>query len=337
VIAVNQAVVFTDVRQVAVEPCEMPTPGPNQMLVRTTKTAISTGTELTILTGDYPEGSKWAQYGVFPFNAGYSNVGEVIEVGDEVEGFAVGDRVASGARHAAYAVLDPASAHHIPDEVDDEVATLWMLGRIAFNGERRAQLQMGESVVVYGLGIIGQIVCQLARLDGARPVIGVDIAPLRRGFAEQLGADLVIDGAADDIVEQVEAATRARMADCVFEVTGVGDLIPREMDLLRREGRIVIVSSPRGKTDFDFHDYCNSPSLTIIGAHNGSHPQFETPYNPWTPHRNTELLFDFIAAGELRVAEIITHRFNWRDAPAAYEMLMEDRSQAGAVILDWEE
>jgi len=191
--------------------------------------------------------------------------------------------------------------------------------------------------VVYGLGVIGQLVCQLARLDGARPVIGVDIAPLRRDFAEQLGADLVIDGTADDIVKQVEAATRDRMADCVLEVTGIAELIPREMDLLRRQGRIVILSSPRGKTEFDFHDYCNSPSLTIIGAHNGSHPQFETPYNPWTPHRNTELLFDFIAAGELRLAELITHRFNWSDAPAAYEMLMEDRSQAGAVVLDWEE
>lgn len=333
----NHAVVFTGVRQVAVEPCEMPTPGPAHMLVRTTKTAISTGTELTMLMSEFPEGSKWDAITSYPCGAGYSHVGEVIEVGEEVEGFAVGDRVASGAGHAAYAALDPASAHHIPDAVDDEVATLWMLGRIAFNGVRRAQLQMGESVVVYGLGIIGQIVCQLARLDGARPVIAVDISLLRRGLAEELGADVVIDGADDDIVARVEAATRGRMADCVFEVTGLGDLIPREMDLLRRQGRIVILSSPRGKTDFDFHDYCNSPSLTIIGAHNGSHPQFETPYNPWTPARNTELLFDFIVAGELRLAELITHRFKWSDAAAAYEMLMADRSQAGAVILDWGE
>ena len=197
---------------------------------------------------------------------------------------------------------------------------------------------MGEAVVVYGLGIIGQYVCQLARLDGARPVIGVDLAPLRRGFAENLGGcDLVLDGAADDIPQQVEAATRGRMADCVFEVTGVADLIPREMDLLHKMGRIVILSSPRGKTSFDFHDYCNAPSLTIIGAHNGSHPQVETYYNQWTPHRNTELLFDLIAAGEVRVGELITHRYPWREAPAAYQMLMEDRSQAGAVILDWTE
>ncbi|HUS80324.1 MAG TPA: zinc-binding dehydrogenase [Armatimonadota bacterium] len=334
----NHRVVFTDVCKVEVQAAEMPTPGPNQMLVRTSKTAISTGTELTMLMSDFPEGSKWDKMTHYPTGAGYSHVGEVVEIGEQVRGFEVGDRVASGASHAAWAVLEPAQAFRIPDAVTDEVATLWMLGRIAFNGMRRGGLQMGESVVVYGLGIIGQFVCQLARLDGARPVIGVDVAPLRLDLARKLGGtDLVIDGAAGDILDRVSTATRGRMADCVFEVTGVADLIPREMDLLRRQGRIVILSSPRGKTEFDFHDYCNSPSLTIIGAHNGSHPQFETPYNPWTPHRNVELLFDLIAGGEVRLAELITHRFHWQDAPAAYEMLMADRGEAGAVVLDWEE
>lgn len=332
----NQRVVFTGVGQVEVQPAEMPTPGPGQMLVRTTRTAISTGTELTMLMGDFPRGSRWDEITHYPCAAGYSHVGEVVEVGAGVEGFAVGDRVASGANHAAWVVLDPAQCHHIPDAVDDETATLWMLGRIALNGVRRAGLQMGEAVVVYGLGIIGQFVCQLARLDGARPVIGVDLAPLRRQFAEKLGGcDLTLDGAAEDIPQQVAAATRGRMADCVFEVTGVASLIPREMDLLHRMGRIVILSSPRGKTEFDFHDYCNAPSLTIIGAHNASHPPVETYYNQWTPQRNTELLFALIAAGELRISELITHRYRWQDAPAAYQMLMADRGEAGAVILDW--
>jgi len=332
---VNHRVAFTDVRQVEVQPAEMPTPGPGEMLVRTTRTAISTGTELTMLMSDFPEGSRWDAITSYPCYPGYSHVGEVVEVGAEVEGWQVGDRVASGGGHAAWITLQPEQAHRIPDEVDDEVATLWMLGRIAFNGVRRAQLHMGESVVVFGLGIIGQFVVQLARLDGARPVIGVDLSPMRREFAEVGGVDLVLDGAAEDLAEQVSVATKGRMADCIFEVTGVAALIPREMDLLHRQGRIVILSSPRGKTEFDFHDYVNSPSHTIIGAHNGSHPPVATPYNPWTPHRNTELLFDLIAAGEVKIDHIITNRYPWQDAPAAYEMLMADRGRAGAVILDW--
>jgi len=333
----NHKVVFTGVKQVKLEPCEMPSPGPGQMLVRTIKTAVSTGTELTILTGDYPEGSKWGEYGTFPFDAGYSNVGEVVEVGEGVTRFSAGDRVASSARHCSYALVgDGPQTHAVPEGVSDEAAALYMLVQIAIHGVRRAGVQMGESVVVYGLGVIGQFALQLARIDGARPAIGVDLSPLRRELAQSLGADLVIDGADDDIAAQVKAATRGRMADCVIEITGIGELIPAEMDLLRRMGRIVILSSPRGETSFDFHDYCNSPSLTIIGVHNGSHPQYETPYNPWTPARNVEFIFDLIASGELHVDELVTHRYCWENAVDAYEMLIADRGQAGAVILDWE-
>ncbi len=334
----NYRIVFTGVNQVEIQACEMPSPGAGEMLVRTIKTAISTGTELTILTGDYPQDSNWSNYGTFPFNAGYSNVGEVVEVGSGVARFAVGDRIASSGAHCSYAlVADGARAHLVPEGVSDEAAALYMLAQIAIHGVRRAGVQMGEAVVVYGLGVIGQCALQLARLDGARPAIGVDLSELRRDLAQSLGVDLVIDGADDDIAAQVKAATHGRMADCVIETTGVAALIPREMDLLRRQGRIVILSSPRGETSFDFHDYCNSPSLTIIGAHNGSHPQYETPYNPWTPARNVELLFDLIAGGELHVDELVTHRYNWAEAAAAYQMLIEDRGQAGAVILDWGE
>ncbi len=331
----NHQVIFTDVRKVEVQAAEMPTPGPGQVLIRTSKTAISTGTELTMLMADFPEGSKWDQITSYPCSPGYCNVGRIVEVGEGVEGFAVGDRVATGAGHAAWAVMPTSQLFPIPDAIADEVATLWMLGRIAFNGVRRGQVQTGESVAVYGLGLIGLFAGQLARISGARPVIGIDLSPLRRGFAQQCGFDLVLDGAAEDLRKRVEAATRGRMLDCVLEVTGVPSVIPREMELLHKQGRIVIVSSPRGKTQFDFHDFVNSPSLTIIGAHNGSHPPVETWYNQWTPHRNTELLFDFMAAGEVRARHLITHRFAWQDAPAAYAMLMEDRTQAGAVILDW--
>ncbi|MFP4248793.1 MAG: zinc-dependent alcohol dehydrogenase [Armatimonadota bacterium] len=331
----NHHVIFTDVRKVAVEPAEMPTPGPGEVLIRTSKTAISTGTELTMLMSDFPEGSKWDQITSYPCAPGYSNVGRIVECGDGVDGFAVGDRVATRGKHQAWVVVEESALFPIPDGIADDAATLWQLGRIAFNGMRRGQIEMGESVAVFGLGMIGQFAAQLARIAGARPVIAIDLSPLRRGFARQAGIDLVLDGAADDLGERVEQATRGRMLDCALEVTGNASLIPREMDLLHRQGRIVIISSPRGKTQFDFHDYVNSPSLTIIGAHNNSHPPVETWYNQWTPHRNVEMLFDLMVAGEVRARHLITHRFDWRDAPDAYEMLMEDRTQAGAVILDW--
>lgn len=333
--AKNVTVVFEGVKKVALKEGDAPSPGAGQMLVRTTKTAISTGTELTILSGEYPPGSNWSKYGRFPFTAGYANVGKVMAVGAGVSDFAVGDRVASTAPHTRYALCAPGSVHRVPGKVGDEVAATYILAQIALNGVRRAEVRMGESAVVFGLGVIGLMTAQLLRLDGARPVIGVDLSADRRRMAEQVGVDVVLDGA-EDLSEKVKQATRGRMADMVIEVTGNPKIIPKEMSLLRRLGRIVILSSPRGVTEFDFHDFCNGPSYTIIGAHNGSHPAHETPYNPWTAQRNVELFFDFVERGEMRVAELITHRYNWSDAPAAYDLLLTDRGKAGAVILDWE-
>jgi len=211
----------------------------------------------------------------------------------------------------------------------------FFLGLIALNGVRRARLEMGESVVVFGLGVLGQLVVQLAKLDGLRPIIGVDLFEIRRKFALKFGADIVVDGEASDIVSQVKNITKGRMADVVFEVTGNPAIIPQEIKLLKKQGRIVILSSPKRKTSFDFHDFCNSSSYTIIGAHVNSHPFFETPYNQWTKERNAEFYFELILRGELHVEELITHRYSWRKAPEVYKMLLENRGNVGVLIFDW--
>ena len=332
----TQCVFFTRPHNVELQTIELPEPSPTQILVRTRKTAISTGTELTILTGDFPANSRWAEYGRYPFRAGYSNVGEVIAVGDAVDGWSVGDRIAGYGAHSQFVTYNVgAMLVHPPDEIDDDTAATIALGVIVLNGVRRANIKLGECAVVYGLGPLGQLTWQLARLNGARPVIGVDIVAERLELALRLGCDAVIDGATCDVVERVKAINSGRLADVVFEVTGNPDVIPKEMEVLREQGRIVILSSPRGPTLFDFHDLCNAPSFTIIGAHNSSHPPHPTPDNPWTMQRDGELYFELIKRGELRVADLVTHHFPWNNAPEAYELLLSQRGRTGIVILDW--
>jgi len=88
---------------------------------------------------------------------------------------------------------------------------------------------------------------------------------------------------------------------------------------------------------FDFHDLCNSPSHTIIGAHAYSQPKIETPENPWTMRRNAELLHALLRDGELDFSPLISHRFPCTAAPDAYSLLLNDRSKAMAIVLDWDE
>jgi 2-desacetyl-2-hydroxyethyl bacteriochlorophyllide A dehydrogenase len=333
----NPTVVFTAPRQVEVQDVPVPEPGPGTLLIRTRCTLISTGTELSCLDGTQPRGRVWSEYGSFPSRPGYSNVGTVVEAGEGVDGGWVGKRVASWGGHGAYVTAGLGQCKALDEAVPDEDAAFATLGIVALNGVRRGQPLFGESAVVYGLGIVGNLAAQICAFAGALPVIGVDLSEKRLSLLPDLPGVVAVDASAADVPAAVEAATDGRKADIVYECTGNGNLIPKEMEVLRRQGRIVIVSSPLTPThEFDFHDLCNSPSLTIIGAHNFSHPPYATPDSPWTMQRDTDLFFDLLEAGRLKMSHLISHRQPVEEAPALYRMLLEDRGSAMGVILTWQ-
>ena len=332
----NPTVVFTEPKHVTIENRPIPKPADGGMLVRTQKTLISTGTELTILNGEFPPNSNWAGYGKFPFVAGYNNIGVVIEVGKNVDQNWVGRKVASYAPHSAHTVLSPERVRVVHREIPDEEAVFFTIAEIVMNGVRRGQVTWGESVIVYGLGLLGQLVVRFCHLAGARPVIGIDISEKRLGMLPDAPGISGLSPQETDIAKVVGELTKNRMGDVVFEVTGNPDLIPEEFRVLKRQGRLVVLSSPRGVTrNFDFHDLCNSPSFTIIGAHNGSHPRFETPYNQWTQKRHAELFFNLVGDGEIDMKPLITHRIPYAEAPETYQMLLNDRTRAMGVVIDW--
>jgi 2-desacetyl-2-hydroxyethyl bacteriochlorophyllide A dehydrogenase len=332
----NLTVVFPEPKRVVIEDRQMPNIGDDDMLVQTIRTVISIGTELTILNGEFPRDSAWDDYGKFPFIPGYNNVGKVVDVGKNVDKSWVGRKVAGYMPHSAYTIVRPESIRVINRDIPDEEAVFFTLAEIVMNGVRRGEVSWGESVVVYGLGLIGQFASRFCHFAGARPVIGIDVSENRIGILPKIKGIKAVNTKNTDAVKAVSELTNGRMADIVFEVTGNPDIIPQEFPLLKRQGKIVILSSPRGITkNFDFHDLCNSPSYTIIGAHNGSHPQFETPYNQWTQKRHAELYFNMVADGEIDVKPLISHRAKCNDAPNLYQMLMDDRTQAMGVVMEW--
>lgn len=330
--------VCTGPQQIILEERELPEPGPGMFLVKARWTAISTGTEMTLYTGDFPPGSVWANLARYPITLGYNHLGEVVALGEGVSEVQVGDRIAGWKNHAQYALYRPGDFWmKVPEGVPDEAAAIMALPVISLNGVRRAKVQLGESVVVFGLGPIGVWAAQFARLAGGRPVLGVDLLDHRRALAEGVGAvDAALDGRDSLLVEKVKEWTHGRLADVVFEVTGHPQALLEEFRLLRRQGRLVMLSSPRGPVPFDFHDLCNWPSYTIIGAHVSSHPPHENPDDPWTRRRNAELYFDLVQRGEVATKELITHRFPWREAPEAYRLLLRERGSTGIVLLQWE-
>jgi len=324
--------------EVVLEERSIPEPKRDEFLIKTKRTLISIGTELTTLSGEFSPDSVWARFGSnFPRPFGYSNIGKVINVGRDVKKHWIGKTVATykGGYHAQYVIGKPENSCRVPQNIKDDHATFFVLARTAMNGVRRGRVQWGETVAIYGLGVLGQLATRFCYIAGARPVVGLDISRQRLKYLHGLQGIVGINPNTHEFLDHMKNLTKGHLFDVVFEVTGNPDIIPQEFEILKTQGRFVVLSSPRGKTLFDFHDLCNFPSYSIIGAHSSSHPQALIPDNPWTKKRHTELFFELITDGRLNIESLITHRENYEKAPEIYKMLLKDRSQALGIVLKW--
>ncbi len=326
----NDAVTFPAKGTAVVEPVPDSDPGPEEIVVETTRTLISSGTELALLTDQ-------AQYTSLPVERpGYSHVGEVVEVGTDVSQELIGTRVGTAGSHRKYVTVPQESAISIPDGVSDEAGTFHSLAAVTMNGLRRGRVVWGERVGIFGLGLIGQLTGRFAHVAGATPTVGLEIADFRRGFFPERPGMASVDTTPTDYSEDVEAETGGHPFDVVIEATGNAAVVPEEFDHLRDEGRFVLLSSPRTIGEFDYYRDCHRPGYEIIGAHARTHASVQTPKTPWTRRAHQELFFALLSAGRVEVESMITHRFQLTEAPSAYDMLLEDRTQALGVILTYD-
>lgn len=325
-------VIFPAPRQAVLEPIQVPDPGEGEVKVRGLASLISTGTEMTAYTGDFPAESVWARYIRYPFAPGYNLIGVVEAVGPGVARVRLGDRVAVGTRHADWAVVPQEQAIPAPAEVAPDELSFYRLGSIALNGVRQAGVAVGESAVVVGCGPVGQMTLRWLRLAGLYPLIAVDLAPARREAALRAGADLALHP--EQVQGALAEATGGRLADLVFEVTGAPPAMADAVKWARRCGKVVVLGSPRGPVSIDFHDDVHTRGLRIIGAHNGTSPRYETPGEPWTEERNIRLFFEMLRLGRISVSELISHRLPLMRAPEAYELLLHDRAATMGVVLE---
>lgn len=326
-------VVFTDRLHVEIRDRDLAGPGPGELLIRTSRTLISTGTELTVLRGQHTPGSVWDKLFAYPWDAGYCNVGTVVKVGPDVTDFRPGDRVSSTGPHADYFNTSQNDCLLIPGNVPDDEAAFATIAQIVMQGVRQADIALGENAVVCGLGLLGLMTVALARHVGAWPIVGIDLEPFRQQLAKDLGATVV--SGPEQAGEIISGLTDKRMSDAVFEVTGSPPVIPKAIEWVRKLGRFVMVSSPTGPTTIDFHDLVNARGTVIIGAHNYTHASVANEYNRWTRNVDTGYYLSLVGAGLIRCAGLITHRFPWKEAAGAYDQLLEDRSSTLGVILEW--
>ncbi|MBN2559854.1 MAG: bi-domain-containing oxidoreductase [Phycisphaerae bacterium] len=276
-----------------------------------------------------------------PLPLGYCNAGVVVDVGEGVGGFTVGDRVANNGPHAEMVCVPRNLCAKIPDGVTDGQAAFTVLASIGLQGIRLLEPALGESVAVIGLGLIGQITVQLLLADGCR-VLGIDIDPKRLETARRFGAETVdVPGGADPVASAMSFSSGRGVDGVLITASSKSDeIIKQATGMCRKRGRIVLVGvTGLGLRRSDFYQKELTFQVSCSYGPGRYDPTYEEqghdyPFGfvRWTEQRNFEAILGLLASGRLDVSPLITKEFDHGQAAEAYRSLTEDRDALGILL-----
>lgn len=302
-----------------IEPFESGAPAPFELLIETEVCLVSPGTERAHLLALPNTPSQ------FPAYPGYSNVGVVKACGDAVTLFRPGQRVASYSQHWSHVTVMENMAAAVPFGVEPEAAVFCSLANVALQGVRKAEIEIGSSVAVLGLGLIGLFALQWARVAGGLRLAAVDVSSERLALAKELGA-----------TEQLQPADAGDSEfDNVIDATGVGDAIVGALRLAAPRGAVVVLGSPRGPArEVDFYSTVHKKGLRVIGAHDYVRPERDSSPGYWSWQRDAVAILDFMDQGRLATAPIPRATYRPDNVQNLYSDLLAG-SLPLAALIDW--
>lgn len=311
-------------------------PGPGEVRVKNHFTALSAGTDRACITGEPVGPNKNAPAG-FPSSPGYAGSGIVEQVGEGVTDLKPGDRVMiHGGGHQEYSTVGAGHVVKLPsDQVSLMDASFTIIAGFSLAAVRKARIELGESCMVVGLGLLGLYAVQYAKLVGAMPIIAVDYSKERRELALKLGADYAMNPADDDYAQRVMELTGGKGVNTVIEVTGSGAALNQTLPLTAKFGRVVLLGCTRRPTEVYFYHDVHYPGIELIGAHSGARPQLESRPGCWTEMDDCRVTLNYLAAGRLNFRDMIAEIHPPEDAPQVYNRLVHDRNFPIGVVFDW--
>ena len=349
---------------------EVPTPlvKPGQVLIQTTRSLVSLGTERMLVefgksnlfqkAKQQPDKvkeviNKIKSDGIIPtinavFNKlgqpiplGYCNVGKVIAVGKGVEDFIIGDRVTSNGPHAEIISVPKNLVSKIPDDVTDEEATFTVIGAIGLQGIRLANPTFGETIVVVGLGLIGLITAQLLKSNGCN-VIGFDYDSNKVSLAKSFGINAINPNEGVDQVAYVLNATNAIGADAVIITASnkSNEIISQSAKMSRKRGRIILVGVVGlhiSRSDFYEKELTFQVSCSYgPGRYDDNYEQkgqdYPLPFVRWTERRNFDAILKAISNKTIQVKPLITEQINLIEYQHIYGNMSNSNSIASILV-----
>jgi len=335
----NKQIVFTKVNTAELLDVEYAEPLANEVVVKTEFSTISCGTEKANITGDanisiYTEENPPV---VFPRTAGYSSSGVVIAKGDKVTLVDIGDRVVmSWSLHKSINVISEENVVKLNEEkVSMQDAALCHIATFPMAALRKTKLEIGESMMVMGLGILGLIAVQLAKTAGAAPVIAVDPVAARREKALRFGADYALDPFEDDFSEKVRSLTNGGV-NTAIEVTGLGVGLNQCLDCMARFGRVALLGCTRNKNfTVDYYRKVHAPGIQLIGAHTQARPSYESSLGYFTQRDDIKSLLKLCELNRISLKALVDEVHFPKNCTEVYSRLINDKDFPVVVQFDW--
>jgi 2-desacetyl-2-hydroxyethyl bacteriochlorophyllide A dehydrogenase len=314
----------------------VPPPGPGEVRIRSITSAISHGTEMLVYRGEVPADlpldlPTFAGDFSFPIKHGYATVGRVLDAGAGVEHLSPGDLLFVHHPHQETFTVPADLPVRLPDGTDPTVGVFFANLETALNVVHDTPLHLGETALVFGQGVVGLLVTQLLKRAGADRAMAVEPIERRRELALEVGADAALEPG-EDLLERVLEATGRRGADVVVEASSSGEALQAAVDAVAAEGTVVVASW-----------YGTKPVTLSLGEHfhrgrvrvrSSQVGRIAPELGPrWDRARRTEAVLGLIP--RLRLAELVSHRVPFEDAPRAYRLVDEDPGETVQVVLTY--
>lgn len=328
----KKQIMFTAPRIAELQEREVPEVGADGVLAKMEYTVVSGGTERANLLAVHNTSQE------FPKSLGYCGVGYVEAIGENVKSVKVGDRVL--VYHGCHASYNIRKENEITKVTNGAISSLdaafVIIAAMGLGGMRKLELELGESAMVLGLGLLGIFAVQFCRLGGGHPVIAVDPNPSRRELALSLGADYALDPTDADFANKVKELTHGKGVNAIVEVTGSAKALEQALECAAWMGRISLLGCTRvSDCNIDYYQQVHRPGIKLIGAHNLVRPKLESYPHHWTHQDDCKCILDMIASGRVKVAPIVSRVVDPAEAPRIFTELCDDPMFPIGTVFDW--
>ena len=334
---ITKQIVFTKPYVAELLDAECLPPKENEVTVSLEYSAISSGTEKANLIGLRP-GTNVSEddEAVFPRSAGYSAAGVVTEAGEGVKNVKVGDRViVYHGKHKKNITVPANNVLRIPNDVPSAEASMAFISIFPLAAIRKTKLEIGESAMVMGLGMLGIFAVQELKVAGAYPVIAVDPVKERREFALKLGADYALDPTDDNFVKDVIALSDGGVNVCI-EVTGLGIGLIQALDCMKQMGRVALLGCTRSSHfEIDYYGKVHGRGISLIGAHTLARPKIESSAGLWTDVDDLKAILNLVKGKRLNFKDMICEIHSPKEANKIYNRLANEKNCPIGVLFDW--